>query len=195
MNGKISKMTPNKIISTALLTLFLALQHLFVLAQDSKTLFSVGKNDVTVSEFKYIYEKNNKDNASYTKESLEEYLDLYSNFKLKVQRAKELGLHEKDSYKKELEGYRRQLADSYVIDKEVIDQIVDDIYERKKYDMRVSHILVSVKRKSPKETIDEALKKVALIEKSLKQGMKFEEAVKLYSEDKNSVDKAGGATM
>ena len=115
-------------------------------AQEDAVLFTIDKEPVTVSEFKYIYEKNNRDKALNDKESLEEYLDLYINFKLKVHRAKELKMHEKESYQQELEGYRRQLADSYVIDREVNDQLVDQIYERKKTDIKLKHILVSVKR-------------------------------------------------
>lgn len=189
--GKINTMMRNNNIIKTTFCILLVVLTLGLTAQDDKTLFTIEGEPVTLSEFKYIYEKNNRENASYTKESLEEYLDLYINFKLKVQRAKELGLHEKESYKKELQGYRRQLADSYVIDKEVIDQIVDDLYERKKHDLKVSHILVSLKRKSTTQAEKEAQEKVALIQKSIENGMSFEEAVKLYSEDKGSANNQG----
>ncbi len=105
-------------------------------AQDDRVLFDIEGDPVYASEFKYIYQKNNRDNADYSKESLEEYLELYVNFKLKVRKAKEKGYHESDQYKQELAGYRKQLADSYVIDREVIDRIADEIGERKQYDIR-----------------------------------------------------------
>ena len=41
-------------------------------------LFKVDDIEVPLSEFKYIYEKNNREGADYTRESLDEYLDLYN---------------------------------------------------------------------------------------------------------------------
>ncbi len=160
-------------------------------AQEDAVLFTIDKEPITVSEFKYIYEKNNRDKALYDKESLEEYLDLYINFKLKVHRAKELKMHEKESYKQELEGYRRQLADSYVIDREVNDQLVDQIYERKKTDIMLKHILVSVKRKTSDTQQENALTRVAKIQEALDNGTPFEEVAKNMSEDIGSAQIGG----
>lgn len=173
-------------MTKSVLTGFILLMIQVLSGQKNDVLFSVEDSPVSVSEFKYIYEKNNRENASYTKESIEEYLELYINFKLKVQRAKELGLHNKESYKQELLGYRRQLADSYVIDREVIDQIVDDIFERKKTDVQVKHILVSVRKKTSEAATDNALRKLKVIQEALKNGMSFEAAAKQYSDDKGS---------
>ena len=55
-------------------------------------LMKVGNSDVRVSEFKYIYEKNNGANADYSDKNINEYLDLYIKFKLKVEKAKQLQL-------------------------------------------------------------------------------------------------------
>ncbi len=174
------------------IALILSILYIGVSAQsDEAVLFSVNETPVSVSEFSYIYEKNNRDNASYTKESLEEYLDLYINFKLKVERARELGLHESDSYKAELEGYRKQLADSYVIDREVIDKMVDKIYERKKQDVEVQHVLVSIKRKASDQDETAAYDRIQAVASELQSGKSFEEVVKLYSDDKNSKDNGG----
>ena len=90
---------------------------------DDPILFSVNKKPVHVSEFLYIYSKTNRDQADFSKSSLEEYLDLYTKFKLKVQRAQDLKLDTIQSLQNELAGYRKQLADSYLIDKEVTESL------------------------------------------------------------------------
>lgn len=83
------------------------------------TLFTVKDQAVKVSEFDYIYNKNNGKDADYSKSSLEEYLNLYVRFKLKVQAARDMRLDTIPSLVKELEGYRQQLTSNYLNDKEV----------------------------------------------------------------------------
>ena len=82
-------------------------------------LFTVKGNPVTASEFTYIYGKTNQDKADFSEQSLREYLDLYTKFKLKVQRARDMRLDTVSALKGELDGYRRQLANSYLVDREV----------------------------------------------------------------------------
>jgi len=146
---------------------------------------------VYASEFKYIYEKNNRDNADYSKESLEEYLNLYINFKLKVRKAKEKKYDQSPQYKEELAGYRRQLADSYVIDKEVIDRIVDQIYERQRYDVGLQHILSALPAKAPDDRVRKEYDEIVNTAKVIKEGLSFEDAVERFSEDPNSASLEG----
>ena len=160
-------------------------------AQDDRVLFDIEGDPVYASEFKYIYQKNNRDNADYSKESLEEYLELYVNFKLKVRKAKEKGYHESDQYKQELAGYRKQLADSYVIDREVIDRIADEIGERKQYDIRVKHILSALPPRADEERVRKELAEIQNTAKVIKEGLSFEEAVIRYSEDPGSAALGG----
>ena len=159
--------------------------------QSDAPLFYIENTPVHISEFKYIYEKNNRDNADYSKESLEEYLDLYINFKLKVQKARELGYHDSESYKEELAGYRSQLADSYVIDREVLEKQADQIYERSQWDVELQHILISLERKSNPTNVARARDKAWEAFTAIKDGLSFEDAVKEFSEDKNSVSEGG----
>jgi peptidyl-prolyl cis-trans isomerase SurA len=154
-------------------------------AQENPVLFTIEDAPVQVSEFRYIYEKNNRDKADYSKQSLEEYLDLYINFKLKVQRAKDEGYHLKESYIQELAGYRGQLASSYVIDKEVIDAMVEDIHQRQQKDIGVKHILIQ----SSEE--DEAMSRMDEIKQALLEGASFEQLAGRFSDDKNSASLGG----
>jgi len=126
-----------------------------------EVLFSYGDKNVTKSEFAYIYEKNNvgKD-ASYTIESLTEYLELYVNFRLKVAEAKDLGYDTIASINKELRTYRKQLARNYMMDKEIIDKLVKEVYERLKTEVNVSHIMLELSIDAkPEDTTQKSIRK------------------------------------
>ena len=94
------------------LLLFAALIFPFfftALAQDD-VLFSVGDTKIKKSEFEYIYKKNNFNNkADYSRKSLEDYLNLYVNFRLKVKEALADSLDKSDHFKVELGSYEKQL--------------------------------------------------------------------------------------
>jgi len=161
-------------------------------AQDSDpVLFTVEDHEVRVSEFDYIYNKNNGDGATYSKESLNEYLDLYTKFKLKVQRAKELELDTIVALQNELSGYRRQLADTYLVDKEVHNKLLDEVFQRMQMDRNVSHIFVALAEKSGEQVTKTAQEKINKAKKSLDEGATWEHVTKTFSEDKNSNTKQG----
>ena len=87
--------------------------------QNDPILLTIAGENITKSEFLRMYQKNNIKGDPLTKEALEEYLDLYINFKLKVKEAERLGLDTVKSFRDELEGYRRQLTQPYFNDKTV----------------------------------------------------------------------------
>ena len=160
-------------------------------AQEDPVLFTVNDNPVHVSEFKYIYEKSNGKEADYSRASLEKYLDLYKNFKLKIARAREMKLDTIPALKRELDGYRKKLANSYLIDKEVTDLLAKEAYDRMKTDVRMSHIYFSLKKlHAPSDTLAIYNKAVTLVKK-LKKGASFEKLAKEFSEDKTSKEKGG----
>lgn len=173
--------------------LVLCLFSLGAFAQnDDPVLFTVEGNPVYLSEFDYIYSKNTGKNTDYSEKSLEEYLDLYVKFKLKVQRAKELQLDTIPALMKELDGYRQQLAKSYLTDKEVTNRLVDEVYQRSQNDVKVSHILISLSENASKDKTQIAQRKIEAIAKEIKEGLSFDDAVQKYSQDKIS-KKNGGA--
>ena len=95
-------------------------------------LMTVAGKNITKSEFEAIYHKNNTKNAASDAKSLEDYLQLFINFKLKVKEAEELGLDTVSAFKNELEGYRKQLAAPYLTDNEVNDKLLREAYDRMK---------------------------------------------------------------
>ena len=121
--------------------------------QDDEVLFTVDGKPVTVGEFRYIYTKTNGEEATFSRESIMEYLDLYERFKLKVARARDMGLDTVVALQNELEGYRKQLADNYLIDREVTDPLVEQLYGRQQEDVDFSHILFRLPSDRPEDTL------------------------------------------
>ncbi len=156
-----------------------------------QVLMRVGKTDVSTSEFKYIYEKNNGAAADYSEKNLTEYLELYTKFKLKVEKAKQLRLDTISALISELDGYRKQLASSYLIDKEVTDFLLRELYDRMKYDVEFSHIFIPVSEGTRKAAKDEAILKLKEAKTKIAGGMSFEDAARQYSQDKTTSEKGG----
>ena len=117
-------------------------------------LLTVGGDEITADEFMNIYNKNNINNDNVDKKSIDEYLDLYINFKLKVKEARDLGMDTVNSFVTELDGYRDQLAEPYFVDEKVNEELLKIAYERMQADIRASHILVKLDQSaSPQDTL------------------------------------------
>lgn len=161
-----------------------ALSPLFAENNDTRTLFTVNGDKITVSEFEYVYNKNNINNqADHSEKSLRDYLNLYENFRLKVKEAEAMKLDTITSLKTELEGYRKQLAKSYLTDREISDHLITEAYERSKTEVNTSHILVKVdENANPADTIA-AWKKIMALRKRIEKGESFEKIARENSED------------
>ena len=103
----------------------------------------MGDENVTLADFEHVFRKNNKDSVTTT-EALDAYMELFVNFKLKVLEAEAMGMDTVSAFKKELAGYRDQLARPYMVDSDLLDELVEEAFERKGMEVRASHILVSV---------------------------------------------------
>ncbi len=156
-----------------------------------ETLFEVDGYPVTQDEFEYIYKKNNSKDADYTKRSLEEYYELYKKFKLKVRKARDLGLDTLPRLKKELQGYRDQLSKSYLVDKEISNNLLQEAFKRQQHDIRMSHILVTLSPKAKEGEVAAAMMKAKDIKKEIDNGKSFEDAASEYSADKSSAINGG----
>lgn len=160
-------------------------------AQTDATLFTVKGTPVSASEFKYIYAKTNQDKADFSEKSLREYLELYTNFKLKVQKARDMRLDTIASLMSELEGYKKQLAKSYLEDKEVTDKLIREAYDHMQEDIDVSHILVACDRnKSAADTL-KAYNRAVNWMKMIQKGADFNKFAVDSSEDKSVKENRG----
>ncbi len=152
-------------------------------AQDDPVVLKINDSEVRLSEFNAIYHKNNANNNVEDPKSVEEYLELFINFKLKVTEAKELGMDTLANYKKELNGYRTQLAQPYLTDNEVTDKLMREAYERSKMEVNASHIMIRISpESSPADTL-KAYNKIMAIRDRVTKGEDFGQIAKSESED------------
>lgn len=158
---------------------------------NNKPLFTVGDDIVTTGEFVRMFKKNNPKADTPTKQEVNDYLDLYVKFKLKVKEAKELGFDTLKSYQREMEGYRHTLAKPYLTDKAVTDELVDEAQARSEYEVRASHILIRCSpQASPNDTMA-AYNKLMDIKKRIENGESFDALAMQYSEDPSAATNKG----
>lgn len=158
--------------------------------QGENVLLTIADEQVTLDEFERIYRKNNSD-AALNKQTPEEYLELYINFKLKVKEAESLGMDTTRKFINELEGYRAQLAKPYLTDDETKEKILREAYERAKTDINASHILIKMPPYPTPEDTLAAYEKISGIRERILNGEDFEKVAKATSDDA-SVQKNGG---
>jgi len=168
---------------------FLALSTSSFAQTTNPVLMTINNKPVLKSEFEYIYNKNNSNN-SLDKKTLDEYVDLFINFKLKVEEAKSQGIDTTKSFITELAGYRSQLTKPYLTDSKVDDALLHEAYDRSKEDIDVSHILIRIPQNaSPADTL-KAFNEINAIWKRV-QKEDFNKVAKEVSQDQ-SADKNNG---
>jgi len=149
-------------------------------AQKNDPVFlKINGKEILKSEFLNIYTKNNK-TPKYDKASLDEYLELFVKYKLKVTDAEQLMLDTIPKLKNELAGYEEQAASKYLTDSEMTEELILEAYERKKTEIKASHILVTKESVSNGGSVyDEAIR---IRNEVIKTG-DFEAAAVKYSKD------------
>lgn len=190
-----------------ILSIVLASASLLGIAQEDKVLMTINGEDIMASEFLYIYEKNNQE-TSLEKKTMDEYLDLFVNFKLKVTEAMAQGVDTTEAFKKELAGYRAQATPKYLQDNDAIDSLVVLSYNRMARIRKASHIAVQCPMDADSATVAAAEAKINELRervtvglpKEVKKGRKkvtvrepeeFAEVAVLYSEEPSAKQTKG----
>lgn len=156
---------------------------------DDPVFIRIDGEEITVSEFEEIYRRSNVETAVAEPKTVEEYVEMYINFRLKVLEAIRLGYDTASSFVEELAGYRQQLAQQYLVDYEVSDQLLEEAAERIQYDIRASHLLLNVhEHASPQDTLAVYEQMMDIRERAL-QGESFADLVRTYSDDQSARDR------
>lgn len=114
----------------------------------TQTLFTFGSNAVSKEEFLKAYNKN-KTTVVDKQGSINEYLDLYTKFKLKVKAAKDLGIDTLPQLKYDLESFKTQVEESYMSDDKSVDELTNEAFERNQKDIHVYHFFVPITQGMP----------------------------------------------
>jgi peptidyl-prolyl cis-trans isomerase SurA len=149
----------------------------------SLPLFSVGKTSVTTDEFLYTYRKNQQNQQDFTEQKVNEYLDLFVNFKLKVAEAHTRGLDTTSKFTAEFKTYREELKKPYRTEPDALDKLTKETYQRLTEEVNAEHILITLKPDaSPADTLV-AFQKVSQIKARIEAGEDFEKLARELSED------------
>lgn len=145
---------------------------------DDPVVMTVGGQKVALSEFEYLYRKNNVQQQVVT--SLDDYVDMFINYKLKVIAAKNAGIDTMASYVNDMVTFRTELAQPYMIDRGVTDSLVEVAYGHLKENVAVSHIMVPVNGQYPYDLQVHVLDSIRGL---IKGGADFGDLARKYSID------------
>lgn len=167
--------------------------HIDLRAQqvNDAALLTIAGERVYLSEFKSIFMKNTKKDTLKDEKEIEEYLELFTNYKLKVREARAIGMDTTKSFRDELKGYRSQLTKPYLTDTATENRLLKEAYQRKLSDIKASHILVKVAPDAdPKDTAI-AYKRIMQLRNRIIKGEPFAKVARETSEVGSAKDDGG----
>ncbi len=155
---------------------------------DSTILLKVNSHEVTSGEFVRLFLKSN---VITEESSIDDYLSQFIIFRLKVEQAMAEGMDTTEAFRRELRGYRNQLAKNYLTDNEAREKLLKDIYTRLLTEINAWHILVACQSDaSPNDTLD-AYKRSIELRARLEAGELFENVARGGSDDPSVVVNGG----
>lgn len=156
-----------------------------------KALFTIDETPFYTDEFKRVYNKNIDLVKDESQKDLNEYLNLYVGYKLKIKKAQKLGLQNDTKYINELNSYRTQLTKNYLTDVKVTNELVREAYNRSLKEINGSHILFLIdENASPADTL-KAYNKAIAVRKRIESGEDFGNLAVEFSEDPSAKENKG----
>ena len=168
------------------------LSAMTVFSQNKKeVLMTINGKPVYTNEFKRVYKKNLDLVQDESQKDIDSYLELFIDYKLKIAEAQAQGLDQESAYQSEFSKYRDQLSRNYLFEDKVTEELAKEAYERGKFDIAASHILIRVDYESvPQDTLAAYNKIKSIREKALK-GEDFTGLAKTYSEEPGAKERGG----
>lgn len=163
---------------------------------DDPVLMVINGHEITRGEFEYSYNKNNAEGV-LDKKSIQDYVPLFVNFKLKVEAAKDAGIDTIAAIRREIEGYREQMVIASLVDSDFIERKARETYQQTAdrfagQDMlTASHILVLMRQDADAQAQARAKERIDSIYRVLQEGADFAEVARQCSDDKMSAARGG----
>ncbi|MCE7063752.1 peptidylprolyl isomerase [Dyadobacter sp. CY326] len=149
----------------------------------TQPLLEIGNEKFSIEDYQESYNRNKNASDSTGELSPEEYLNLYKDLKIKVLHAKQEGKDTTQDYKEEIQSYREQLAKNQLVDKNLVEKLSNEAYNRLKQEVRASHILIGVSEDaSPADTL-EAYRAAIALRGRLEEGSDFGDIAARFSKD------------
>lgn len=149
--------------------------------------FTYGTDTVFKSEFERLLSKNRNTKEAPTEANVREYLELYENFKMKVREARLMQLDTFSTFKNELAGYRKQLANPYLTDKKATEGLIKEAYNHMLTEINASHILINCNENAkPADTLA-AYNKALDLRKRILKGENFDTLASQKSDDPSAL--------
>jgi peptidyl-prolyl cis-trans isomerase SurA len=146
-------------------------------------LFTIDKNPTSTREFVYLFKKNHPSKSDFSEQKIEEYLNLFVNFKLKINEAHLRGYDTTAKFKKELKTYSDELKKPYRAEKDLLNKLTNEAYQNLKYEVKAAHILIQAKQDAAPEDTLKAYNKINDIKTRIQNGEDFEKLAQELSED------------
>ncbi len=167
--------------------------NLIGFAQNStkEVLFTIDNKPYYTDEFARVYKKNLDLVKDESQKELNQYLELFVGYKLKINKAYKLGLQDGASYQNELKSYRGQLSKNYTSDSKVTKELVEEGYKRFLKEIKASHILFTVDENAAPEDTLKAYKQALDVRKRAIAGEDFGKLAVEFSQDPSAKDNKG----
>ena len=160
-------------------------------APKKDVLFTINEKPYYTDEFVRVYNKNLDLVKDDSQKDLNNYLDLFIGYKLKVTKANKLGLQDNKKYQGELKSYRGQLAKNYLTDSKVTTELIEEAYKRSLKEIKASHILILAdENAAPADTL-KAYNKAQAVYKRAAAGEDFGKLAAETSEDPSAKENKG----
>lgn len=167
--------------------------NLIGFAQNStkEVLFTIDNKSYYTDEFARVYKKNLDLVKDESQKDLNQYLELFVGYKLKINKAYKLGLQDGTAYQNELKSYRSQLSKNYTSDSKVTKELVEEGYKRFLKEINASHILFSVDENAAPEDTLKVYKQALEVRKRAISGEDFGKLATEFSQDPSAKDNKG----
>ena len=178
-----------KILS--LLLVFCVSTAVYSQTNKKEVLFTINEKPFYTDEFVRVYNKNLDLVKDESQKDLDQYLELFLGYKLKVAKAYKLGLQNSDQYKNELATYRSQLAKNYTTDSKVTKELMQEGYNRLQKEVNASHILILCDENAAANDTLIAFNKINAIKSKINAGADFATVAQAESEDPSAKENKG----